>query len=1816
MTSKIRPNSKPFRIRWNFLLNLIFLFSNFSPLVIPRSYPSISYVSETRVSSEPLKLFTGATKFLNPKRNLVIENIENAICEVTVLNSNYKNLNSPGRLHPSSFPCNFTNNEVSYINFGVEKNDRIPLQIRYDTDDDVFIERVNLNIEVKPGHYITNPLKNVALQQGQRLRLRPELLGISDQLDKSNCQFTILKRGLNSFTDMGIFDGDRFKTTGNNDDFDSTIDIAWPRYGEIKGVVPGKYYDCDSRSFETIGNEIIYQHQNNGRTLNFDKIPVHLIFTQQDSRLHDLLKGEIDGDEYYNPMDSDLDGAYDDFTGSRRTRSSPKDKMLSEFVYIELKVLDAPVNTPPKIFPNQGNAHVLEFNEHTITPLTQDLLYAYDEETDYSNQIQYTILSENFLKSVDRNGIPNSFAHGYIANTNDMNEPISQFGQDEIDDFQIIFVPPANSQNVNWPQSIKLKVSDDMGASKDIFLTLNLRPSSTYAPVVKVNKGIKLYEGQSRPICGDELQFFAHNTSITLHWLNGTRYGQLIYNSQPVTRNTVIDLTEISQNCGSLVYQHDTSWEHPASDNMIFKAKDRQDNEIIFLFPVSIVALDDHAPILAVNREQSMVMGSDLLIRKSMLSAKDPDSADSSISFILSEKPKYGKLLQVSNKNKRGQEVTQWKQFSTCAGSLYYQSDRKHFTRPVQEILRFTLSDARGNKGDIEYEFVINITPEDRSAPEKCKSRFEKIRVIGGQRHQMTKNHLCYFDNFSENTGITIFTSNNCNGHFYSKVLEDNVKSFSQDLIDYKKIEFLAPKIIKRSIQCMVILRICDEKSQCRNDKIEIEILPENRNPPLVTTSKLVSKNGREAVISRKNIEISDSDSDDYDLEIEITQMPKHGYIVPRQLKSRMMSDSDRNGGRLRHLLNLQDIRNQNLQYQPYESYQESFRRESTEKNFKPDIIRPSKDSFAIKVTDGKNVIYETVNIEYKWDQIGLPENLSDFRTECSEGDRVLLDRKFLKSNNSELLYEIGQSPSKGHLVRIDRSTGNQEDIFRFTQNDVDQEMIFYFHEEGGEVGKSFVTDTFELIVQNIKNVPIIVVVDIQPVDNTAPVVKNPSIALTVKESIPMQLPLIDISDEDTILSEVFCNIIQQPKHGIIDNTSPAPGSEISREGKRIFQFTAMDSKNGLLRYNPLDLHTNDKEPLRDSLQYSCQDKAGNEAVNSPFIISIEILPENDETPVLVTKPIQVQEGKTKKVTAENIHCTDADRYHNRPQHNKEDNLYISFIELPYTGKIIFPSKIVNKTRSFKNNFDFNLRSGRPGMNARNSNSYVTDAPYQSAFVDLTANFVETTSSFMDDYESNYINDDDDYFEDYEDEDTFEEIRGKRGAESKSDYIAQTTFTYASANTLIPYDVVKNGNLYYVHNSKEEFQDNFKVQCFDDAANNRHKSEIRSIDVNIIPVNDEAPRMTINSGLFLGSNERREIIATMLSATDKDTDDEEILYMLTLVPERGYLAKVTAANNAEIKLEKHMNFTQADINNQKIVYIHDPELAENLGNQEDEDNASVDLQSTDRFKFDLYDGRNRNSNKYFNIQIRGKDRIFPEVVNKGLTLPEGGRVKITSELLSTHDMNSKDIDLTFNVIKEPRNGKLVNTDNMQDPISNTPSINSFSQLELIGNKIQYIHTDNSEQRTDSFDFTVSDGSNYIHRTFKVTIINVNNKIPHIEILSDIRCNEGESFTITPYEIKVTDNDTPLSNIVFRIKKHPRYGRLSLESNSYNQLSSFTMQDIKNSKVVYRHDGSENNQDYFEFTVSDGTNDEVLYDSSTLMSTTFGVFQSEFPGHFI
>ena len=232
--------------------------------------------------------------------------------------------------------------------------------------------------------------------------------------------------------------------------------------------------------------------------------------------------------------------------------------------------------------------------------------------------------------------------------------------------------------------------------------------------------------------------------------------------------------------------------------------------------------------------------------------------------------------------------------------------------------------------------------------------------------------------------------------------------------------------------------------------------------------------------------------------------------------------------------------------------------------------------------------------------------------------------------------------------------------------------------------------------------------------------------------------------------------------------------------------------------------------------------------------------------------------------------------------------------------------------------------------------------------------------------------------------------------------------------------------------------------AFDDAVDS---SNLATKVVQVTAVDDDAPTQVTNTGSTIAEGGTDTLAAAELAFTDTEQPATSVTFTVTTSPTNGQLELTTAPTVAIT------SFTQDDIDNNRVVYVHD---------------GSNTI--SDSFDFDVDDGQgNALTGQSFSLTITAVDDDAPtQVTNTGSTLAEGGTGTLSNAELAFTDSEQVATAITFTVTTSPTNGQLELT------TAPTVAITSFTQDDIDNNRVVYVH-DGSNTTSDSFNFDVDDG---------------------------------------------------------------------------------------------------------------------------------------------
>ncbi|XP_041935814.1 FRAS1-related extracellular matrix protein 3 isoform X1 [Alosa sapidissima] len=776
------------------------------------------------------------------------------------------------------------------------------------------------------------------------------------------------------------------------------------------------------------------------------------------------------------------------------------------------------------------------------------------------------------------------------------------------------------------------------------------------------------------------------------------------------------------------------------------------------------------------------------------------------------------------------------------------------------------------------------------------------------------------------------------------------------------------------------------------------------------------------------------------------------------------------------------------------------------------------------------------------------------------------------------IIFTVTQIPRYGHLQYLGIDMSKDE---TFMLEDIESGRLAYIHngeESLSDVVKVDVSDGFH-------EVPIIIKITIKPVDDETPTIMLPAgllgASINVLENGATEITsnVIQGHDEDTD-DLMLTFIVEEP---------PRLG-EILVNGALAERFTQQDIINGVVVY----AHTSGEigpYKVHDSFNLTISDMSDEWVVGGNQVqgvtVQVTILPLDSIPPiVIVGEQFFVVEGEKNTITVDHIQAEDVD--------TNNDDILCTIIVQPTSGYIenISPAPGSEKSRAGIAITAFTMKDLSLGHIHYVQSIHKGVEPVEDRFTFRCSDGINFSERHFFPIVIVPANDEK------------PEIFVREFVVMEGMSLVIDTPILNAADSDIPgdeleFEIIKNpkhgtivqqmssgtvpvvkfsleqikeaSNIVYEHDDSETKEDSFEIRLSD----GKHTVE-KKVPIIVIPVDDETPRMAINDGLEVEIGEIKVISNRVLKATDLDSEDKELTYVIRYGPGQGYLQRITKHGDVIGNITIGKNFTQDEVDKRLIQYVHTGQEG-----------------VRDLMKFDVTDGINPLIDRYFYINIGSIDMVFPDVINKGVTLKEGGKVTLTTDLLSTTDINSPDEYLAFSITRAPSRGHLECTDLPGVPIS------TFTQLQLAGNKIYYIHSSDDEMKMDSFEFEVTDGYNPVFRTFRVSITDVDNKKPVLTV-NKLAVEEGESKLITPFELTVEDRDTPDNLLRFVVTQVPVHGQLLY--NGSQPVNTFTKQDLNENLITYKHDGTETNEDSFSFTVTDGTHTEFYLFPDTVYET--------------
>ena len=766
---------------------------------------------------------------------------------------------------------------------------------------------------------------------------------------------------------------------------------------------------------------------------------------------------------------------------------------------------------------------------------------------------------------------------------------------------------------------------------------------------------------------------------------------------------------------------------------------------------------------------------------------------------------------------------------------------------------------------------------------------------------------------------------------------------------------------------------------------------------------------------------------------------------------------------------------------------------------------------------------------------------------------------RLLESSPGDLVFHLVSTPTRG-LILNHNMADSISSLHSFTQEEVNNGDVFYVNKRNENIN---MTDRFQFRLANkyYQSDNVYTALIMLKENKLMAVNTGFSVIEGGNHTITSQDLLVHAPDGYT-LEDVY--IIDFPNDGDLFLQRPGPAPIV----KNSIFYTFHDIQNGYLTYN----HS-DSEIIMDMMTaLVIAKKENSDLLDLPVLVNITIIPVNDRPPELVyNRKLTVIEGSSKPVTTRNLRFTDRDYGYD------DDNIIYLLMYPLFQGKLC-----LNDICSNKNGFSWNQGDMHGGLIYKHSGDTSKDFllfsvydgdPNNGGLKSLESGLFEIILTSVDpdrvgktpvtvrENSVALLTSDNIGFT-------------SQGTVEKSEYnytiieypkrgYLVWTATQMMLNSFTQEDVDVGYSLMYIHDGS-----NYETDSFTFRLDVRSFVDEYTVDINITPVDDDAPELIIQEKIFVDFMKSIHLNRSQLLIQDTDTLNADLLvYSISTTVEYGILEKRDNVNSQEYTLTQ--SFTQKDINDENVRYTHTTPHTE-------------DNDFLDSFTFTISDSTQVKGSFESSIYIL-PDKVPVTVL--GASVCEGGTVTLSSESI---------------VIRHPyfagTNGKVSIPEPVKLGLLKIDGVTcthcDFNTRDLAMGKIQYTHG-GGEDKQDIFRFFINWPGllRTDYRNYTITILPVNDQSPYVVTSSRIIVWATEIITLTPAHLLTQDNDSPPEEIVYQFNLTPEQepeGHFSFVGKPEKKQNTFTQDDINNGLITYV-----DTRDYegftrqLQYTVTDG-----------------------------
>uniref|UniRef100_A0A8C3WD18 Chondroitin sulfate proteoglycan 4 n=1 Tax=Catagonus wagneri TaxID=51154 RepID=A0A8C3WD18_9CETA len=369
----------------------------------------------------------------------------------------------------------------------------------------------------------------------------------------------------------------------------------------------------------------------------------------------------------------------------------------------------------------------------------------------------------------------------------------------------------------------------------------------------------------------------------------------------------------------------------------------------------------------------------------------------------------------------------------------------------------------------------------------------------------------------------------------------------------------------------------------------------------------------------------------------------------------------------------------------------------------------------------------------------------------------------------------------------------------------------------------------------------------------------------------------------------------------------------------------------------------------------------------------------------------------------------------------------------------------------------------------------------------------------------------------------------------------------------------------YVHDGSETLADSFVLMA--NASEMDRQSHPVAFTITVLPVNDQAPVLTTNTGLQMWEGATVPIPTEALRGADNDSGSKDLVYTLEQ-PINGRVVLRT-----EPGTEVH-SFTQAQLDSGLVLFSHKGAL-------------------DGGFRFSLSDGEHTSPGHFFRV-VAQKQLLLSLEGSRMLTVCPGSVQPLSSQSLRASSSAGTDPrHLLFRVVRGPQLGRLFHT---QRGRSGEALVN-FTQAEVYAENILYEHEMPPEpfwEAHDTLELRLSSPpAPDVAATLAVSVsfeAACPQRPSRLWRNKGLWVSEGQRAEITTAALDASNLLASVPSpqrlehdVLFQITQFPTRGQLSVSKEPLHAgRPHFLQSELAAGQLVYAHGGGGTQQDGFRF----------------------------------